>query len=78
LGGPGVPRLSHEPGTTYNAFLVLADKVTLVDTVKKPLRREMTARVTSVVDPKRIDYILSNHSEVDHSGSLPETVEAVT
>jgi flavorubredoxin len=38
----------------------------------------MTARVTSVVDPKRIDYILSNHSEVDHSGSLPETVEAVT
>ena len=64
-------------GTTYNAFLVLADKVTLVDTVKKPFRREMMARVASVVDPKRIDYIISNHSEMDHSGSLPETIEAV-
>jgi len=64
-------------GTTYNAFLVLADKVTLVDTVKKPFRREMMARVASVVDPKRIDYIISNHSEMDHSGSLPETIAAV-
>jgi len=64
-------------GTTYNAFLILADKVTLVDTVKKPFRREMMARVASVVDPKRIDYIISNHSEMDHSGSLPETIEAV-
>ena len=64
-------------GTTYNAFLVLADKVTLVDTVKKPFRREMMARVASVVDPKRIDYIISNHSEMDHSGCLPETIEAV-
>ena len=64
-------------GTTYNAFLVLADKVTLVDTVKKPFRREMMARVASVVDPKRIDYIISNHSEMDHSGCLPETIAAV-
>jgi len=64
-------------GTTYNAFLVLADKVTLVDTVKKPFRREMMARIASVVDPKRIDYIISNHSEMDHSGSLVETIEAV-
>ncbi|HET6442890.1 MAG TPA: flavodoxin domain-containing protein [Phycisphaerae bacterium] len=64
-------------GTTYNAFLVLADKVTLVDTVKKPFRREMLARVASVVDPKRINYIISNHSEMDHSGSLPETIAAV-
>lgn len=64
-------------GSTYNAFLVLADKVTLVDTVKAPFRREMMARIASVIDPSKIDYIISNHSEMDHSGSLPETIEAV-
>ena len=64
-------------GTTYNAFLVLADKVTLVDTVKAPHRREMMARIRSVVEPTKIDYIISNHSEMDHSGCLPETIAAV-
>jgi flavorubredoxin len=64
-------------GTTYNAFLVLADKVTLVDTVKTPHRREMMARIRSVLEPSKIDYIISNHSEMDHSGCLPETIAAV-
>ena len=64
-------------GTTYNAFLVLADKVTLVDTVKSPHRREMMARIRSVIEPTKIDYIISNHSEMDHSGCLPETIAAV-
>ena len=64
-------------GTTYNAFLVLADKVTLVDTVKAPHRREMMARIRSVIEPTKIDYIISNHSEMDHSGCLPETIAAV-
>jgi len=64
-------------GTTYNAFLVLADKVTLVDTVKSPHRREMMARIRSVLEPTKIDYIISNHSEMDHSGCLPETIAAV-
>jgi len=64
-------------GTTYNAFLILADKVTLVDTVKAPHRREMMARIRSVLEPSKIDYIISNHSEMDHSGCLPETIAAV-
>jgi flavorubredoxin len=64
-------------GTTYNAFLVLADKVTLVDTVKAPHRREMMARIRSVIEPTKIQYIISNHSEMDHSGALPETIQAV-
>jgi len=64
-------------GTTYNAYLVLAEKVTLVDTVKKPFFGEMTSRIASVVDPTQIEYIVSNHSEMDHSGSLPETIEVV-
>jgi flavorubredoxin len=57
-------------GSTYNAYLVLADKITLIDTVKAPFKDEMMARIASVVDPSKIDYIISNHSEMDHSGCL--------
>jgi len=64
-------------GSTYNAYLILADKITLIDTVKAPFREEMMARIASIVDPGKIQYIVSNHSEMDHSGSLPEVVAAV-
>lgn len=64
-------------GTTYNAFLILDDRITLVDTVKKPFFAEMMSRISSVIDPGKIDYIISNHSEMDHTGALPETIEAV-
>lgn len=64
-------------GSTYNAYLIMADKITLVDTVKAPFREEMMARIADVVDPGRIDYIVSDHSEMDHSGCLPEVIEAV-
>lgn len=61
-------------GTTYNAYLVMADKITLIDTVKKPFIDELLARVRSVVDPSKIEVIISNHSEMDHSGSLPQVI----
>ena len=64
-------------GTTYNAYLVMADKITLVDTVKHGFQGEMLGRIASVVDPAQIDYVLSNHAEPDHSGSLKETLAAV-
>jgi len=64
-------------GSTYNAFLIMAEKITLVDTVKIPLKDEMMARIASVIDPRKIDYIVSNHSEMDHSGSLMEVITAV-
>ncbi len=64
-------------GSTYNAYLILADKVTLIDTVKAPYREELLARVASVIDPRKIDYVVSNHSEMDHSGSLAWVIEVV-
>jgi len=64
-------------GTTYNAYLILADKVTLVDTVKAPFKDEMMSRIASVVDPKKIDYIISNHAEMDHTGALPEVIDEI-
>ncbi len=64
-------------GSTYNAFLILAEKVTLIDTVKAPFFDEMMARIASIVEPGKIDYIISNHSEMDHTGALPQTIAAI-
>ncbi|KJJ85425.1 metallo-beta-lactamase/flavodoxin domain-containing protein [Candidatus Omnitrophus magneticus] len=58
-------------GTTYNAYLIIDKKIVLVDTVKHYLCDEMIARIKSIVDPEKIDFIVSNHVEMDHSGSLP-------
>lgn len=63
-------------GTTYNAFLIIADKVTLLDTAKQGFGPEVLSRIASVIDPSKIDYIISNHAEPDHSGSLPEVIAA--
>jgi flavorubredoxin len=64
-------------GSTYNAYLVMADDITLIDTVKAPFKDEMLSRIKSVVDPSKIKYIISNHSEMDHSGSLPEVIDFI-
>ncbi len=62
-------------GSTYNAYLVLGEKPTLIDTVKAPFKQEMYSRIASVIDPKEIKIIVSNHAEPDHSGALPEVIE---
>ena len=64
-------------GSTYNAYLVMADDITLIDTVKAPFMGEMLARIKSVVEPSKIKYIISNHSEMDHSGCLPEVIDLI-
>lgn len=58
-------------GSSYNAYLILDEKITLIDTVKEPFKEELLERVASVIDPAKIDYIISNHVEPDHSGALP-------
>jgi flavorubredoxin len=63
---------STNRGTTYNSYLINDEKITLVDTVKPKFMGEMLSRIKEIVDPKKIDYIVSNHVEMDHSGSLPE------
>ena len=64
-------------GTTYNAFLVLGEKVALLDTVKAGFGDELLARIASVIEPRRIDYVISHHAEPDHSGCLADVVAAV-
>jgi flavorubredoxin len=57
-------------GTTYNSYLIRDDKIALVDFVKFPFFDEMIDRIKMVIDPYEIDYLISNHSEPDHSGSI--------
>jgi flavorubredoxin len=64
-------------GTTYNAYLIVDDKIALVDTVKAPFFNEMLERIEEIVKPEEIDYVISNHVEIDHSGSLPMTMKLV-
>lgn len=63
-------------GATYNAYLILDEKVTLIDTVKGMFSEELLERISDVIDPAKIDYIISNHVEMDHSGALPAMVKA--
>jgi flavorubredoxin len=62
-------------GTTYNAYLVVDDKIALVDTVYGPFAAEMIERIRGIVPPEKIDYIIANHVETDHSGALPEIIK---
>ena len=61
-------------GTTYNAYLVKDEKNTLFDTVKAESLELMLRRVREVIEPEKIDYIVVNHVELDHSGCLPDLV----
>jgi flavorubredoxin len=58
-------------GTTYNAYLISDEKTALVDTVKHTFSNELLRNVCEIVDPEKIDYIIVNHVEMDHSSSLP-------
>lgn len=62
-------------GSTYNAYLIVDEKITLIDTVKHYLYDEMLERISSVINPADIDYIISNHVEMDHSGGLPKIMK---
>src|SRR3974390_1922047 len=65
-----------EHGTTYNSYLLMgSEKTAIIDTVKAKRADEFMDKVKSLVDPKTIDYIIVNHAEPDHSGSLSYLLE---
>ncbi len=59
-------------GSSYNSYLIRDQKNVLIDTVWQPYDKEFVARLKQEIDLKKIDYIILNHSEIDHSGALPE------
>ncbi|MFC1515892.1 FprA family A-type flavoprotein [Thermodesulfobacteriota bacterium] len=64
-------------GTSYNAFLVMDEKIALIDTVKKDFSDQLIDNISRIVDPKKIDYVISNHTEMDHSGGLPRVMHKI-
>jgi anaerobic nitric oxide reductase flavorubredoxin len=68
--------LSTHRGSTYNAYLIVDEKTVLVDTVWSPFAEQLLANIKEVVDPAKIDYVVANHAEVDHSGGLPTVLRA--
>ena len=68
---------STDLGTTYNAFLIVDQKIALIDTVKKAFADQLLDNISAVIDPKNIDYVISNHTEMDHSGSLARVMHRI-
>lgn len=65
------PAYTTHRGTTYNAYLIMDDEITLVDTVYSPFSEDLIRHIRTVVDPAKINNIVINHGERDHSSSLP-------
>ncbi|MHA2601672.1 MAG: FprA family A-type flavoprotein [Candidatus Thorarchaeota archaeon SMTZ1-83] len=62
-------------GTTYNAYLIVGEKVALVDAVLGSFSEEMFSRISKIINPEKLDYMISNHTEMDHSGSIPDVLK---
>ncbi|NPV92746.1 MAG: FprA family A-type flavoprotein [Firmicutes bacterium] len=65
------PTLSTPYGTTYNSYLIMDEKNALVDTVYAPFTDDLVDKLKQLIDPARIDYLVINHIEPDHSGAFP-------
>ncbi|MDD3167881.1 MAG: anaerobic nitric oxide reductase flavorubredoxin [Eubacteriales bacterium] len=68
---------STHRGSSYNSYLIQDQKTVLIDTVWTPFAKEYITNLKKTTDLKRIDYIIVNHSEVDHSGALPELMRLI-
>jgi flavorubredoxin len=64
-------------GSSYNAYLIIDEKITLIDNVKYYLYDEMIKRISHIIDPKKIDIIVQNHVEMDHSGGMPHLMDLI-
>ncbi len=64
-------------GTSYNAYLIVDEKIVLIDTVKKEFADQLITNIEQIVDPRKIDFVVSNHTEMDHSGSLTRVMHRI-
>jgi len=68
---------STHRGSTYNSYLIEEEKVAVIDTVWAPFAKEYVAQLEKQIDLKKIDYVIANHAESDHSGALPELMSHI-
>lgn len=69
--------LSTHKGSTYNSYLIQEEKTALIDTVWAPFADEFVENLAKEIDLNKIDYIIVNHGEVDHSGALPALMKHI-
>lgn len=69
--------LSTHKGSSYNSYLIREQKTVLVDTVWAPFAQEFVDNLKKEIDLNKIDFIIANHGEVDHSGSLPTLMKHI-
>ncbi len=69
--------LSTKKGSSYNSYLIRDEKTALIDTVWLPYDEEFVTHLKEEIDLHKIDYIIMNHNEVDHSGALPELMREI-
>ncbi|WP_160673032.1 FprA family A-type flavoprotein [Clostridium sp. C8-1-8] len=67
--------METKKGTTYNAYLIEDDKIAVVDSVKNGFYEEFKSNIKAVIGDKAIDYIVVQHTELDHSGSVIRLME---
>jgi flavorubredoxin len=68
---------STHRGSSYNSYLIKDDKTVLIDTVWEPFTKEFVTNLKKEIDIQKIDYIIINHSEVDHSGALVDLMKEI-
>jgi len=68
---------STHKGSTYNSYLIQEEKNVIIDTVWLPFAEEFVQNLKKEIDLKKIDYIIANHAEIDHSGALPELMREI-
>lgn len=68
---------STHKGSTYNSYLIQEEKTVLIDTVWAPYAEEFVDNMAKEIDIDKIDYIIANHGEVDHSGALPALMKHI-
>jgi len=69
--------LSTHRGSSYNAYLIVDEKTVLVDTVWSPFQDQFIKNICEIIDPSKIDIVVANHAEIDHSGSLPAVMRHI-
>lgn len=68
--------METKKGTTYNSYIINDDKVAIIDTVKNGYFDEYLTNVKSIIGDKKVDYIVVQHTEPDHCGSIKYLIEA--
>jgi len=68
---------STHRGTSYNSYLIRDEKIALIDTVWTPFAKAFVDNLAKEIDFNKIDYVIANHAEMDHSGALPELMRHI-